>query len=430
MNSGDKVELQTEKSGVKQTLVGTLLPRPELFDQNIIVLKLENGYNVGVDKSTIKSKKVLQPYKPIQEPLPKVKENPNLPTVAFLSTGGTISSRIDYKSGGVIADYGAEEFQAMMPELASIANIKAKKISSYMSEDIALENLSQIAKDIKPYLEDEYIKGIVVTSGTDMMHYISAGLSFIFTKLNKPIIITGAQRSIDRGSSDAFENVICATIAATKWDAGEIAICMHETSDDGSCILSRGTKVRKMHTSRRDAFRPINEQPIARVKPTGEFEIINNRFEPKAQIFQIKPDMETKVGMIYIHPNVNPKLVNFFIKEKYKGLVIGATAFGHVPNHFYDAVQKAKDAGIVVVIASQTIYGRVHPYVYTNLRKLSIDIDVSFMGDATLETIFMKLAWVLGNTTPSKDNKEAISLMQQNLRNEFSEELDERGFLR
>jgi len=250
---GDIVKIVTSE----ETVEGTLLPRPEILDPNFIVLKLDNGYNIGIDKKKIKKTTVISPHKPRTEKKEKVKHNPKLPTVALLSFGGTISSKIDYKTGGVIADYDANDFLTMCPELKDIANIEVKCLAKIMSEDMDYNDWAFMAKSIKKELENDNISGVVVTQGTDTLHFSTAAISFALQDLNKPVIFTASQRSIDRGSSDAFMNMSCSIIAAARFDGAVVATCMHGTTNDDYCILNRGTKVRKMHTSRRDAFRPM-----------------------------------------------------------------------------------------------------------------------------------------------------------------------------
>ncbi len=427
MNAGDYVKIQTDEDSFE----GTLIPRPELLGDDVFVIKLDSGYNVGIKKEKIIKSEILKGYSPLVKNEIKKVFNPNLPTIAILSFGGTISSKIDYKTGGVIADYDANDFAQMCPELENIANIKAKKVFQIMSEDVDMPTLSEMAKSIEPWLLDESIKGIVITCGTDCLHYITSALSFMITP-NKPIIFTASQRSIDRGSSDAFMNLSCSVKSAVEWDGNEIVVCMHENSSDDSCILIRGTKVRKMHTSRRDAFRPINTQYLARINyPSLNFEknSLNENYFKNNSIICVKPKISEKVAYVHVHPGINPEIIDFYISKGYDGIVLAGTALGHVPangkSNMLSSIKKALDSGLIVVMASQTIYGRTHPFVYTTLRKLSVDLGVIFAEDTLPETAYMKLAWLLGNY--SKD--EVKLKFTENLKGEISEIIDEESFL-
>jgi len=235
--AGDSVKVTT----IDGEYEGTLLPRPELLSDDITVIKLTTGYNVGIETKKIKKIQVLKQYKPVKKAAPKLNPQKGLPTVAILSTGGTIASRVDYRTGGVFADYTAEDFVAMCPELKDIANIKAVQLMSVMSEDIAAKDWERMAKAVKDIIDK--VDGVVITHGTDTMHFTSAALSFLLKDLNKPVVITGAQRSIDRGSSDAFMNLTCAVTAAAQWDGAGVVVCMHGTMSDKFCALLSGTKV-------------------------------------------------------------------------------------------------------------------------------------------------------------------------------------------
>jgi len=415
---GDVVSVTTDT----ETLSGIYLQRPQILGDNIFVLKLETGYNIGIDKKTIKSITVKTPY---QKPTGQSKthpHNPNLPTVAVLSFGGTISSRVDYRTGGVVADYTADDFFAMMPELSAIANIKTAHHSNMMSEDMTPANWEQIAQAITPYLVDKSIAGVVVTQGTDTLHYSTSAMSFALQQLNKPVIFTAAQRSIDRGSSDAFMNLICAVQAAAKFEGAVVASCMHESSNDDACLLIRGTRVRKMHTSRRDAFRPINEPALARVHPDGRITVINSNYTKRLDVASqtpvVKASFASDVGLLYVHPGMSADIVEHYVKNKYRGLVVAATALGHVPQNLLGPLTAASKNGMTIVIATQTIYGRVHPYVYSRLRDQSMEGGMLFLEDILIETAFAKLSWVLAHT---QNKSAALALMKEKLAGEFSD---------
>jgi len=422
--AGDRVKVVTKE----EEFEGILMPRPELLGKDVTVLKLDNGYNIGIDNDKITSTRVVKAYVPKKMVKKKLKIDKKLPTVTILSCGGTISSRVDYKTGGVHADYTAEDFVAMCPELAKIANIKARQLMSVMSEDMGTAEWRTIA--IAAAEELKKADGVIVTMGTDMLHFAAAVLSFFLKDLNKPVIFTAAQRSIDRGSSDAFMNLICAVTAAAKSDIAEVMSCLHGTSTDDYCLLIRGTKVRKMHTSRRDAFRPINELPLAKVFPDGNIEVLNKDYRRRGNgAVRVDAGFEEKVALIQVHPHMDPDIIDYFIKKDYKGIVIAATALGHVPTtkrSLLPNIRKAIDKGMIVMIASQTLYGRTHPHVYTNLRKLSIELGCIFAEDMLPETAFIKLGYVLSK---ARNKDEAKKMMLENMAGEITKRILPESFL-
>ena len=419
--SGDRVKVLTEK----EEFIGILMPRPEILDKDITVVKLDNGYNIGIDNKKIKSIELVEKYAPKKPAKKELKKKDYLPNITIISTGGTISSKIDYKTGGVYADYTAEDFVALMPELASIANLKAKKIMSVMSEDLASKDWIAIAEDVEKELNSG-ADGVVVTQGTDTLHFTTAALSFLLKDLSKPVVFTAAQRSIDRGSSDAFMNLVCAVTAAAKFDAAEVMTCLHGTTDDEHCLLIRGTKVRKMHSSRRDAFRPINSLPIAKIYDDGRIEVIDPEYRKKsAKKVIAETKFEEKVALIKTYPGMDAGIIDYYSKNGCKGIVIEGTGLGNVPQKLFAEIEKISSK-IPVVIAADTIYGRVHPLVYANLRELSIKLNCIFVEDMLSETAYVKLGYVLGQT---KDLKKVKELMLKNIAGELTKRSLDNSFL-
>jgi glutamyl-tRNA(Gln) amidotransferase subunit D len=221
-------------------------------------------------------------------------------------------------------------------------------------------------------------------------------------------------------------NLMCSVQAAAKFDGAEVMTCMHGTTNDDYCILIKGTKVRKMHASRRDAFRPINENAIAKITINGDTEILNQDYRKRADDKKIKPSVDIKinekVALVYAYPAMDPGIIDYHVNKGAKGIVIAATALGHVPTNstksLIPALERAAKKNIPVVIASQTIYGHVHPYVYTNLRKLSIELKSIFVEDMLPEVAYIKLMYALGHAKKMDEVKE---IMLKNIAGEISE---------
>ena len=243
---GDKVLIKTDTKSYE----GTLMPNEET---DAIVIKLSNGYNIGIRPDKVRELKVIEKLKPTKEAKEPLRQNKNLPKITILHTGGTIASKVDYKTGGVVARFSPEEILRMFPELRDIANIDSRLISNMFSEDMRFAHYSLMAKEIEKEIQ-KGVCGIILTHGTDTMTYTSAALAFMFEGLPIPVVLVGAQRSSDRGSSDAAVNLLCAAEFIAKTDFAGVAICMHENMSDNSCVILPATKTKKLHTSRRDAF--------------------------------------------------------------------------------------------------------------------------------------------------------------------------------
>lgn len=425
---GDRISIT--KNG--KNYEGLLMPRAELGDKESIVIKLDSGYNIGIryGKGTKVEKAAKPEPKEIKEEVKfesgkehfkELKFDPNKPAVSLISTGGTIISRVDYKTGGVAALEKPEELLTNIPELKNIVNIK-DVLTPFrkMSEDFNYKDWQALAELAARELNRN--EGVIVTHGTDTMHYTSAILSFMLKNLYKPLILVGAQRSADRGSSDAFMNLICSAYASVS-EIAEVGVCMHSTIDDHSCQLMRGTKCRKMHSTRRDAFRSINEMPLAKIYPDGKIDILNRNYKKRNNDQKVVADVkfEPKVALLKSYPGSEPEIMEFLVKKGYKGFVIEGTGMGHVPTDaeksWIPQIKKLIKDGIPVVIAPQTIYGRINTNVYANLRVLYHEAKAIPAEDMMPEVAYLKLGWVLGHT---KDLEKVREMMLTNIAGEIT----------
>ena len=415
LEEGMLIEFSFEGSDVSGTIIPSL-------NENLMV-KMNTGYNAGFDITKIKEIKSIGKVKGVGKAKKKTfAKNQKLPTISILHTGGTIASRVDYKTGGVIAGFESEDLITMIPEIAEIANIKSVLVSSMMSEEFTPKNYLDIAKAAEKEIKSGS-KGIIIGHGTDTLGHTAAALSFALANCPVPVLIVGSQRSSDRGSSDTAMNLICAAEFITKTNFAGVATCMHHSTHDTTCAIIRGTKVRKMHTSRRDAFKAINDKPIALVDyKTRSINWIQDKkeFGSGKGKFVVKAKFEEKTGLVKMHPYISEKIIGFYKKEKYKGLIIEATGIGHTPigdnDSFVKKIRSLVDSGCVVGVTSQCLYGRVHEAIYTNIRKV-VDTGAIYCEDMLPETAFVKLSWLLGNYS----KKEASELLSKNLRGEISE---------
>tara|TARA_Y100000310_G_scaffold344510_1_gene457653 strand:+ start:8560 stop:9849 length:1290 start_codon:yes stop_codon:yes gene_type:complete len=417
-NPGDKVKITTKDKSYE----GILIPHEE---SDNIMIKLDSGYNVGIKKNTVKSMKVVEKAKHSQSPKSeKQKTDKKKPTIAILHTGGTVASKVDYKTGGVIPQFNPEEILGMFPELKNIANIKSELISNMWSGDMRFKHYPIMAKAIQKQAKS--VDGIILTHGTDTLHYSSVALSFMLENLPIPVIMVGAQRSSDRGSTDALSNLVGAAKFIANSDFKGLAICMHKDSNDDVVSILPACKTRKMHSSRRDAFKPINAKPIADITiASGKINWIDKPQSSEGK-FTVKTNMEEKVAILKFHPNLIPEQIELYQKLKYKGLVLEGTGLGNGPVTTPDAIakinaknleaiQKLIKSGCTVVMTTQTLYGRVQMNVYAYGRELQ-KVGVIPGEDMLPETAFVKLAWLLGN-----HKKDTASLLQKNLRGEIEE---------
>jgi len=400
-----------------QTYEGILIPRSEYGDRQHIVIKLKNGYNIGIKVTqNTQMKRMGEGSKPIftSEPLPK--QNLSLPRAAIISTGGTIASRVDYRTGAVRPALSATDLYSVVPELAEIAKIDARILLSLFSENIMPNHWTQIAKAIADCIS-QGVDGVVVAHGTDTMGYTAAALSFALQELPVPVIVVGSQRSADRPSSDAAANLVGAVTAAARAPFAEVAVAMHETTSDQSILLHRGTKVRKCHTSRRDTFRSVNSPPLARIR-NHTITMLTDEYirRDPARSIVVKPEFKEKVALVKFFPGMDPETIRWYQSRHYKGLIIEGTGLGHVSNTCFEPIQDAVDSGIVVAMTSQCIWGRVNMNVYDQGRDLQA-LGVIPLEDMLPETAIVKLMWVLGQTD---DRRRAQELLKTNIAGELT----------
>ncbi len=422
--AGDKVKIITAKDEFE----GILMPDEKEF----VVLKLSSGYNIGIDKKRVQETKFVSSHKEPKGDVHAAETKKELPTIAILHTGGTIASKVDYETGGVTAKFTPEEILGMFPELKDIANIRSRLVGNWSSEDLRFTQYNLLAHEVVKEIE-QGVDGIIITHGTDTLHYTSAALSFMLNNLGVPVLLVGSQRSSDRGSTDSAVNLLSAAFFIThSKDFAEVAICMHEDSSDDWCSILPGTKTRKMHSARRNAFQAINVTPWARVN-VNEKKVdllrtgYRKRAKTKASVREFKSDI--KVGILKTHTNMYAS--QFESYTGFDGLIIEGTGLGHAPiltnsgssgenEKIAATLKKLIEKGTIVAMATQTIHGRINMDVYSPGRTLQ---ELGIIGnsmDMTPETAFIKLAWLLSNSPKDK----VVELYHTNLVGEISERLE------
>ncbi len=416
------VELITDEGSYN----GLILPRSETADEFHIVIKMPIGYNIGIAAEKIKDIKINgrreAKYKIPEKDFPF---DPKKPKVKLLGTGGTIASRLDYRTGAVIPAFSPGELYGSVPELADICNLDTEKLYGVFSENMAPENWIGLAEAIGKEIE-KGVQGIVIGHGTDTMHHTAAVLSFMVQNSPVPIVMVGSQRSSDRPSSDAALNLIHSVKTAAESDIAEVMVCMFGPTSDLYGLLHRGTRVRKMHSSYRSTFRTIGDIPIATVSRdviTPIRDDYKRRRRDKDVI--INAVFEEKVAIVYYYPNMLPNMIDSLIEKGYKGIVIAGTGLGHVNKPLYPALKRAKDAGVAVYMTVQTLWGYVQMYVYETGREM-MELGVIPAANMLPEVAYVKLGWALGQTSDLQKVKE---IMLTPIAGEITEREPSNGYL-
>ncbi|WP_226040265.1 Glu-tRNA(Gln) amidotransferase subunit GatD [Natrinema sp. DC36] len=403
MNPGDRVRVDR----ADRTYEGVLLPSNT--DEQLVV-KLEGGYNVGVDREAADVSVLAEDVYEIdgtdsagtddEAGSSEIEFDDDLPTISLLSTGGTIASTIDYRTGAVTAQFDAEDVLRAVPDLAGRANYRGRVVANILSENME----PPIWRDLAEAVHEEIAAGadgVVVMHGTDTMQYSASVLSFML-ETPVPIVFTGSQRSADRPSSDNVMNAVSA-VEAAKSDCAEVMVCMHASESDDRCALHRGTRVRKNHTSRRDAFETVGAEPLGAVDyETEEIEFHSEYQERGETELELADDLEDDVELLKFTPGMDPQFLD--VVEGSEGLVIEGTGLGHVHTDLIPRIEELIEDGTTVVMTSQCLEGRVCDRVYDTGRDL-LEAGVVEAGDTLPGTATVKLMWALAN---SDDVEEAM----------------------
>ncbi len=411
---GDEVEVVSNGRRYR----GILMVRYELADPKHITLKLPNGYNIGirVTESTTISK-ISAGVKPTFVRLPKPQTVSDLPNVVIISTGGTIASRVEYRTGAVRPALDANDLLAIIPELVEIANINTEALYNVFSENVRIQHWIGMAEAIDRFIRKS-IDGVVLTHGTDTMGYTAAALSFALQRPPIPIVLVGAQRSSDRPSSDAATNLIAAVATAARAPFGEVVVAMHKWHSDDVIAIHRGTRVIKLHTSSRDAFRSVNSQPIAYYQH-GELKIVANDLNPRGSSEYIyKPKFDERAFLIKFFPSMKPDILTILAEKGTKGFIIEGTGLGHVSSDWVPVIRELTKDGIFIGMTSQCKFGRVNMNVYDSGRDLQ-KAGVVPLDDMLSEVALVKLMWTFGNLADGAELDEVKKLMLTNIAGEI-----------
>ncbi|WP_254535437.1 Glu-tRNA(Gln) amidotransferase subunit GatD [Halomarina litorea] len=389
MNPGDRVRVERGDTAYE----GILMPSTTADE---VVVKLDGGYNVGLDRADsdceVLESDVYAVGESDTESASEVEFDEDLPTVALISTGGTIASTVDYRTGAVTAQFDAEDVLRAVPDLAGRANYRGRVVANILSENMTPDVWQDLARAVHEEIENG-ADGVVVMHGTDTMQYSASALAFMLDT-PVPVVFTGSQRSADRPSSDNVMNAVCA-VEAAKSDCAEVLVCMHASESDDRCALHRGTRVRKNHTSRRDAFETVGNTPLGTVDYETEDVSFVREYVPRGEReLAIDADLATDVELLKFTPGMDPAF--FDVCEGKSGVVVEGTGLGHVHTDFIDRIEELVEDGTTVVMTSQCLEGRVCDRVYDTGRDL-IDAGVVEAEDTLPGTAKVKLMWALAN---------------------------------
>jgi len=410
----------------KATYEGLLLPRSQHTADDYVTLKVDTGYNLGVlvDENT-KVEEVGYQKGHYQLPHLEVKPNKELPNVTLLGTGGTVASRLDYRTGSVIPAFTPEELFSAVPELISKVNLTPKTLYQILSENFRPEYWVKTAEAIAKEIESG-VEGVIIGHGTDTMCTTGAALAYFLRNQPVPVVLVGSQRSSDRPSSDGPRNILYAATLAGYENFAETVVCMHGGTSDSYNLIHRATRCRKMHSSRRDTFRTLDDIPLGKIDDTGATWFKKDiRSRAPREDFRLDTKIDSRVGMLYSYPGMNTDILDSMVDKGYHGIVIIGTGLGHVGTDMFPPLERCQELEIPVVLVVEPLFGYIHLRVYETGRDMLARGVIE--GDNMLPSAaYTKLSWVLGHT---RDIKEVKRLMQTNIAGEITQREGPRGFL-
>lgn len=414
VDEGDRVSLELLDGSV---LDGIIMPKHEFSGEHILILKLDSGYNIGIDIRKIKNIKLIEKLPEIRaQPIVKYVRREELPKVVVLGVGGTILSRVDYRTGAVRSAISADELLDILPELIDIAEIETKIIMNKYSEHLTVKDWEKIAKEAYSQIIRDDVEGVVILHGTDTLGYTAAALSFALRNLSKPVILVGSQRSSDRPSSDAALNLISAIYAAAYSPFAHVMVAMHKSPSDNIIALHIGTRIRKNHTSRRDAFQSIDIDPIGYVRDGKNLDIAWSKYRSRdSRLTNLMNNFNPKAALIKFYPSITPSIIEILVEDNYDAIIIEGTGLGHIAEYLFNTIKGAIKDGVKIFMTSQCIWGRTNLYVYDTGREL-LSMGVIPLGNMLSETALVKAMWALGNF--NKDD--LIKIMLTNYEHEIT----------
>ncbi len=307
------------------------------------------------------------------------------PTVLIITTGGTIAEtqpslqskdvtvgRFDPARGRLETAFGGDELLGRLPGVDGLATFQVEQFAAVDSFQITLDVAFGIARRIDEVLAQDELSGAVVTHGTDTLEE-SCFLADLLVRSPKPVVFTGAQIPGGDGDSDGPQNLL---------DSIQVAVSSH-VEELGAMIcfnreLHSARDVSKTHTNAVQSFQSFGHGPLGFVD-AGR--VVVHRRPVLGHKFSVSR-LEKRVDLIRIALDVDGSLIDAAVGNGARGLVIEAFGLGNVPAVVVESIRRAIAAGVVVVVTSRCLTGRVTPiYAGDGCGKDLVDAGAIFAGD-------------------------------------------------
>ena len=290
--------------------------------------------------------------------------------ILLIATGGTIASR--ETEHGLRPALSADDLRAAMG--VKDAAVETLDLLSLDSTNIAPPHWEQIARCVADCRQT--YDGIIISHGTDTMAYTAAALYYMLEHIDRPVVLTGAQRPLGTAGSDAEANLRLAARAALSGHAG-VMIAF------GGRII-HGNAAKKIHSLADDAFRSIGRTEIN----------LDAAPVPPSAPFCLHETLERRVAVLRLYPGMSPDAVTACIKAGCRGIIIEGYGLGSVPTgdaeeSFLPALQLAHEAGCTIVLTTQCIEGGA------DIRRYEVGVRAAELGALSGGTLPIEALYAL-----------------------------------
>ena len=304
--------------------------------------------------------------------------------ILLIATGGTIASKKTEE--GLAPQITSEELLGYVPEIKEFCNVDTLQLLNIDSTNIQPEYWILMAEAIEKNYEK--YDGFVISHGTDTMSYTSAALSYFIQNLDKPVIVTGAQKPINVDITDAKKNLLDSFRFAAEKD-----VCGVYLVFDGKAIV--GTRARKVKSKSYSAFESINFPVAARIDDNRITRYIRN------EGVKFYKNIFPSIFLLKLVPGMEPDVLDY-IGEKYEGVVIESYGVGGIPfldkRNFLEKLDSLTENGKIIVIATQVMFEGSDMGIYEVGIKALNKLNVLQAYDMTIEAVITKLMWIMAQT--------------------------------
>jgi len=319
--------------------------------------------------------------------------------VAIIFTGGTISMRIDEKTGGAIPYLSGKEIIELIPGINQLAELEIYDFGKYPGPHMTLQLMMQLKDVVNSILAREDVEGVVVTHGTDTLEE-TAYLLDLTTNSSKPIVVTGAMQNASEPNWDGEKNLVDSINVILNKNCHDLGVLVCLNSE-----INAASEVTKIFSDEVDTFKSLDFGSLGFVSSNR---IVLNRL-PRKREFISSNKIESNIDLILVHADISEKFFKFSADSGAKGVVVEALGVGNVPPKAFDGIKYIREKNIPVVLTSRCPAGEtMDVYSYYGAGKWLKKIGVIFSDYLNGQKAKIKLGLLLGSGKSDVEIKKAF----------------------